>query len=151
LLHATGHVERASALRAQPAPWRSANRPGCTAHARFPRRSIGRKIGVALLVLLGILLIPTPVMVRTFVAQPFNMPSGSMMPTLLIGDYFFVAKSAYGYTRFSLPFSPPVFSGRIFGAEPERGDLLVFRLPPDDTTDLREARGRVARRPGPDA
>jgi signal peptidase I len=125
--------------------------PGAPHMPASPRRSIGRKIGVALLVLLGILLIPTPVMVRTFVAQPFNMPSGSMMPTLLIGDYFFVAKSAYGYTRFSLPFSPPVFSGRIFGAEPERGDLLVFRLPPDDTTDLREARGRVARRPGPDA
>jgi signal peptidase I len=64
------------------------------------------------------------------------MPSGSMMPTMLIGDYFFVSKLAYGYTRYSLPFSPPVFSGRIFAAEPQRGDLVVFRSPRDHATDF---------------
>ncbi len=98
-------------------------------------RSIRRKVAFALLILLGVLLLPGPLVVRTFVAQPYNMPSGSMMPTLLIGDYFFVDKIAYGYTRYSLPFSPPVFAGRILGAEPERGDVVAFRLPPDDATD----------------
>jgi len=58
-----------------------------------------------------------------------------MMPTLLIGDYIFVSKYAYGYTHFSLPFSPPLFAGRILPAEPQRGDVVVFRLPKDTTTD----------------
>jgi signal peptidase I len=100
-----------------------------------PRRSIARKIGLALLVLLGILIIPTPLVIRTFVAQPFNTPSSAMEPTLLIGDYFFVAKFAYGYSRYSLPLSPPLFDGRVLGAEPQRGDVVVFRLPRDDTVD----------------
>jgi signal peptidase I len=67
--------------------------------------------------------------------QLFSMPSGSMEPTLLIGDYLFVAKYPYGYSRFSLPSSPPLFSGRIFAAEPRRGDVVVFRLSKDETTD----------------
>jgi signal peptidase I len=94
-----------------------------------------RRVAIVLACLLGILLLPGPLIVRTFVAQPFNMPSGSMMPTMLVGDHFFVAKFAYGYTRYSLPFSPPVFSRRILAAEPQRGDLVVFRLPRDETTD----------------
>jgi signal peptidase I len=73
--------------------------------------------------------------VRTILFQPFNLPSGSMTPTLLVGDYFFVSKYAYGYSHYSLPFSPPLFSGRIFGSEPERGDVVVFRLPKDIRTD----------------
>jgi signal peptidase I len=73
--------------------------------------------------------------VRTILFQPFNSPSGSMTPTLLVGDYFFVSKYAYGYSHYSLPFSPPLFSGRIFGFEPARGDVVVFRLPKDDATD----------------
>src|SRR5246127_3916587 len=73
--------------------------------------------------------------IRTFLFQPFNIPSGSMMATLLIGDYLFVSKYSYGYTHYSLPFSPPLFSGRIFGSEPNRGDVVVFRLPKDDSTD----------------
>jgi signal peptidase I len=72
---------------------------------------------------------------RIFILQPFTIPSGSMMPTLLVGDYIFVSKYAYGYSHFSLPFSPPLFSGRILAAEPERGDVAVFRLPRDPTTD----------------
>jgi signal peptidase I len=100
-------------------------------------RSIGRKIAIGLACLLGVLLVPGgPIVVRTFVGQPFNMPSGSMMPTMLIGDYFFVSKLAYGYTRYSVPFSPPVFSGRLFAAEPRRGDLVVFRSPRDHATDF---------------
>ena len=73
--------------------------------------------------------------IRTFLFQPFNIPSGSMKATLLVGDYLFVSKYSYGYTHYSIPFSPPIFSGRIFGREPNRGDILVFRLPKDDSTD----------------
>src|SRR5471032_505346 len=71
--------------------------------------------------------------IRTFLFQPFNIPSGSMKATLLVGDYLFVSKYSYGYTHYSLPFSPPLFSGRIFGSEPNRGDVVVFRLPRDDS------------------
>src|ERR1700743_2146901 len=73
--------------------------------------------------------------IRTFLFQPFNIPSGSMKATLLVGDYLFVSKYSYGYSHYSLPLSPPIFSGRIFGREPNRGDVVVFRLPKDDTTD----------------
>jgi signal peptidase I len=73
--------------------------------------------------------------IRTLLFQPFNIPSGSMKGTLLIGDYLFVSQYSYGYSHFSLPLSPPLFSGRIFGAAPARGDVVVFRLPRDDTTD----------------
>jgi len=73
--------------------------------------------------------------VRTCLYQPFNIPASSMMPTLRVGDYVFVSKSAYGYSRFSLPFSPPLFSGRVLGREPQRGDVVVFRLPKDQRTD----------------
>jgi signal peptidase I len=82
---------------------------------------------------LSALLITLPI--RAFLFQPFNIPSGSMIPTLLVGDYIFVSKYAYGYSHYSLPFSPPLFSGRIFPSEPKRGDLVVFRLPKDDSTD----------------
>lgn len=73
--------------------------------------------------------------VRTFAFEPFNIPSGSMKPTLLVGDYLFVSKFAYGYSRFSLPLGLDLFSGRIFGHLPERGDVVVFKLPSDDRTD----------------
>ena len=75
------------------------------------------------------------VVIRTFLFQPFNIPSGSMMATLLIGDYLFVSKYTHGYSRYSFPFSPPLFSGRILGSGPDRGDVVVFRLPRDDSTD----------------
>ena len=73
--------------------------------------------------------------VRTVLFQPFNIPSGSLIPTLLIGDYLFVSKYSYGYSRHSIPFSPPIFSGRIWGSEPKRGDIAVFKLPKDNSTD----------------
>ncbi len=74
--------------------------------------------------------------IRTVLFQPFNIPSGSMKATLLVGDYLFVSKYSYGYSHFSLPWSPPLFSGRIFGSEPERGDVVVFRQPKDDSVDF---------------
>jgi signal peptidase I len=67
------------------------------------------------------------VVIRTLLFQPFSIPSGSMEPTLLIGDYLFVTKYSYGYSRYSIPFAPPLFSGRIFASQPERGDVAVFR------------------------
>src|SRR5262245_53226606 len=73
--------------------------------------------------------------IRTLLFQPFSIPSGSMRPTLLDGDYLFVTKWAYGYSRHSLPFSPPIFSGRIWGAEPQRGDVAVFKFPPNPSLD----------------
>ena len=73
--------------------------------------------------------------IRTVAYEPFNIPSGSMIPTLLVGDYLFVSKFSYGYSRYSLPFSPPLFSGRIFGRLPNRGDVAVFKLPRDNSTD----------------
>jgi signal peptidase I len=73
--------------------------------------------------------------VRTFAYEPFNIPSGSMKPTLLVGDYLFVSKFAYGYSKYSLPLSLPLFSGRLFGSLPERGDVAVFKLPTDNRTD----------------
>ena len=74
-------------------------------------------------------------LLRTFLYQPFDIPSEAGMPTLLVGDYLLVSKYAYGYSHYSLPFSPRFFSGRIFGAAPQRGDTVVFRLPRDDTVD----------------
>ena len=74
-------------------------------------------------------------LVRVFLFQPFNIPSGSMIPTLLIGDYLFVSKYSYGYSRYSFPFSPDLFSGRVWAAEPDRGDVVVFKLPRDNETD----------------
>jgi signal peptidase I len=75
------------------------------------------------------------VVVRTVAFEPFNIPSGSMIPTLLVGDYLFVSKYSYGYSRYSLPFGWPPFSGRIFGRLPNRGDVAVFKWPRDNSTD----------------
>ncbi len=73
---------------------------------------------------------------RTFLFHPFNIPSGSMEPTLLIGDYLFVSKFSYGYSKYSFPFSPPLFDGRVWeGDGPERGDVAVFRPPREPDTD----------------
>ena len=74
--------------------------------------------------------------VRTLLFQPFNIPSGSMIPTLLVGDYLFVSKYSYGYSRYALPFGLGFFSGRIVGSEPERGDVAVFRHPPTNRDDF---------------
>ena len=73
--------------------------------------------------------------IRTFFYEPFNIPSGSMIPTLLVGDYLFVSKASYGYSRYSLPLSLPLIPGRILFTPPERGDVAVFKLPSDNSTD----------------
>ncbi len=75
-------------------------------------------------------------LLRSFGYEPFNIPSESMLPQLLVGDYLFVAKYPYGYSRHSLPFAPPVGSGRLGGGRPERGDVAVFVTPRDNRTDF---------------
>jgi signal peptidase I len=79
--------------------------------------------------------------VRTVAYEPFNIPSGSMLPTLLIGDYLFVSKLSYGYSRYSLPFELPIIPGRIFAEEPERGDVIVFKHPSLDKTYIKRLVG----------
>src|SRR6516165_7884518 len=86
-------------------------------------------LGETLKVIFQALLIA--LVVRTFLFQPFNIPSGSMIPTLEIGDYLFVSKYAYGYSKASLPFSLDLFPGRILASPPKRGDVVVFKLPRD--------------------
>lgn len=73
--------------------------------------------------------------IRTFAYEPFSIPSGSMIPTLLVGDYLFVSKFSYGYSRHSLPLSLPLIPGRLLYTQPERGDVVVFKLPTDNSTD----------------
>lgn len=75
------------------------------------------------------------VFVRLFLFQPFNIPSGSMKSTLLVGDYLFVSKYSYGYSKYSFPFGIDYFSDRIWEGKPERGDVAVFRLPTDTSVD----------------
>ena len=67
--------------------------------------------------------------IRTFAIEPFKIPSGSMKPNLLVGDFLFVSKWDYGYSRYSFPFGIPPFKGKIFESNPERGDVIVFKLP----------------------
>ena len=73
--------------------------------------------------------------IRSFLFQPFYIPSSSMEPNLLIGDRLFVSKYSYGYSRHSLPFSPKIYNKRIMGKIPERGDVIVFKTPADNRTD----------------
>ncbi len=75
------------------------------------------------------------VFIRSIFLQPFYIPSSSMEPNLLIGDRLFVTKYTYGYSRHSFPFSPKIFSGRIFFSKPNRGDVVVFKTPADNRTD----------------
>lgn len=73
--------------------------------------------------------------IRTFFFEPFNIPSGSMKPTLQVGDYLFVSKPAYGYSRHSFPFSMATINGRIWETAPQRGDVVVFKLPSNESID----------------
>ncbi len=100
---------------------------------RLANKSQEGGIGETIKVIVQALLIA--LVVRTFLFQPFNIPSGSLIPTLLIGDYLFVSKYSYGYSKYSMPFSPNLFSGRILGTPPKRGDVAVFKLPLDNSTD----------------
>ena len=101
------------------------------------RSVLGTLLLIIVLVPLAIAVLLSPLLIRTFLFQPFNIPAGSMKPTLLVGDYIFVSKYSYGYNRYSFPLSPPLalISGRVLASEPERGDVVVFRLPRDPSTD----------------
>ncbi len=102
------------------------------------------ELGKTLVYALGIALI-----IRTFLFQPFNIPSGSMEGTLLVGDYLFVEKYAYGYSRYSFPFNLGPFSGRIFASQPHRGDVIVFKMPNQTSPDyLKDYIKRVIGLPG---
>ncbi len=85
-------------------------------------KTVGYALGIALVI-------------RIFLFQPFTIPSASMEPTVLPGDYVIISKYSYGFSRHSIPFSPPLFHGRIFDAHPHRGDIIVFKLPRDGHTD----------------
>jgi len=74
------------------------------------------------------------VLFRSFAYEPFYIPSSSMKSTLLIGDYVFVSKYSYGYSRYSFPFGLPPFDGRVWETKPQRGDVIVFKLPADNST-----------------
>ena len=76
------------------------------------------------------------VVIRSLFFQPFYIPSSSMEPTMLIGDRIFASKYSYGVSKHSFPFSPPFFSGRIFGSKPNRGDIVIFKTPQDNRTDF---------------
>lgn len=73
-------------------------------------------------------------LIRSFFAEPFNIPSGSMKPNLLVGDFIFVSKWSYGYSKHSLPFSLPLIPS-MFSSIPKRGDVVVFKTPQDNRTD----------------
>lgn len=101
-------------------------------------------LGETIRVIIEALLIA--VVIRTFAFQPFNIPSGSLIPTLLVGDYLFVSKYAYGYSKYSFPQSVELgvtsiklpampINGRLWGSEPKRGEIAVFKLPKDNETD----------------
>lgn len=90
---------------------------------------------IVILILLIPVLWSPPFLFRYFLYQPFNIPSNSMAPTLMVGDYVFAAKYAYGYGRYSFPFAPSWVSGRVFAAAPEYGDIVVFRTPKDTSAD----------------
>jgi signal peptidase I len=75
------------------------------------------------------------IVIRSFIIQPFYIPSSSMEPNLLIGDRLFVTKYSYGYSKHSFPFSPPILKGRLFSVVPKAGDIVVFKTPADNRTD----------------
>ena len=98
----------------------------------MPKRSSGTLVeNIKTVVYAGLIAIG----IRSIAFEPFNIPSGSMIPTLVVGDYLFVSKYSYGYSRYSLPFSPNLWSGRIFASLPQRGDVAVFKVPRDNSTD----------------
>ena len=99
---------------------------------RDPNRDDGLRGWLrTLLLTLAIVLVP-----RVVLCQPFTIPSGSMEPTLQVGDYILVSKYPYGWSRHSIPFSPPLPEGRLLGQAPQRGDIVVFKKPNDGRTDI---------------
>jgi len=80
-------------------------------------------------------LIVLVVVFRSFIFSPFNIPSESMLPRLLNGDYLLASKWSYGFSKYSLPFSAPLIPGRIFARQPNRGDIVIFKAPPGNDVD----------------
>ena len=101
--------------------------------AESKKKSEGNAIWETVSVIVQALILA--LVLRTFLFQPFSIPSGSMKPTLLVGDYLFVSKFSYGYSKYSMPFAPDLFSGRIWAGEPTRGDIAVFKYPPNPNID----------------
>jgi signal peptidase I len=107
-----------------------------TAPVPTPRSGLWRQLAGLSLGLVALLLALVALIgFRSLLYQSFSIPSGAMKPTLLIGDYIVVAKYPYGYSRYSLPGSAPLFAGRVFPRQPRYGDVVVFRLPRDPSTD----------------
>jgi signal peptidase I len=142
----------------RPMAWPLSRRSQPTADS--PKSEKKETTGSLLRFVLGVALIAWAF--RTFVIQPFYIPSGSMLPTLYIGDYLAVAKWPYGYSRYSFPFGFPAFTGRVLGGVPKRGDVVVFRHPtenadlvkrvigvPGDTVEIRDGRLILNGRPVP--
>ena len=101
-----------------------------------PSRAQSREWKAIVILILMIPVLWSPLILFRFVLyQPFKIPSGSMTPALMVGDYVVAAKYAYGYGRYSVPFASSVISGRILAADPEYGDIVVFRSPKDNSTD----------------
>jgi signal peptidase I len=103
-----------------------------SAPASKPQSAMGELFEIGKTVVYALLI---ALVIRVFLFQPFTIPSASMEPTLLQGDYIIVSKYTYGYSRHSMPFSPPLFHGRIFDHAAHRGDIVVFKLPRDGHTD----------------
>ena len=116
------------------------------------RRKASQEGGIGETVKVVVQALLIALVVRTFLFQPFNIPSGSLIPTLLIGDYLFVSKYSYGYSKYSFPDlsgtisdllhvgRPPdyrdMISGRFLATPPKRGDIAVFKTPSDNSTDF---------------
>jgi signal peptidase I len=105
--------------------------------ARLPTEKLKKKKPEGLVenIIVMVQAIAIALVIRTIFIQPFVIPSGSMKSTLLVGDYLMSTKWSYGYSRYSIPFAPPLFSGRIFGSDPQRGDVAIFRPPNDMEND----------------
>ena len=97
------------------------------------KKNIINSISENVKTIIGALIIA--IIIRSFIFQPFYIPSSSMEPTLLIGDRIFVSKYTYGFSKHSFPFSPNLFNKRIFYKKPQQGDPVVFKTPTDNRTD----------------
>ncbi len=111
----------------------SHSQPDLMSNSSMAKRKSGGIVETAKTIIYALLI---ALVIRTVAFEPFNIPSGSMIPTLLVGDYLFVSKFSFGYSRYSLPgFLQVPLSGRLFGALPKRGDVAVFKLPRDPSID----------------
>ncbi len=99
----------------------------------FDFKQMARNVWDTVKIVIQALLIA--VVLRTFLFQSYNIPSGSMIPTLLVNDFLFVSKYSYGFSKYSFPFNLPLISGRVLASEPKRGDVIVFKLPANDNVD----------------